>query len=502
MNDTTVAADWTARARALPLEVRPLIDGRWIESRSDEHHPNINPATEETLIEVGAGSAHDVDLAVRSAQQAFRDGRWSRTSPQTRRDVLMRLHDLFVEHRDELALLDSLDVGKPIAQALSEVEMACGYLRFAAEACDKLVDNVIPSHPELLALNVREPIGVVGAILPWNFPMVVVALKIAPALASGNCVVLKPSELSPLSATRIGALALEAGLPPAVLNVVPGTGQTVGRAIAEHPLIDMITFTGSTATGRALMQSVGCSSLKKVLLECGGKSPHIVFADAPDLEAVANDVVEQITWNQGQVCVAGSRLLVESAIHEALVERVVKKMAAIQPGDPLDPATTYGPLVSADHLRKVMGYVEAAESCGARLRTGGHRYERRGYFMAPTVFDRVRDDQAIAREEIFGPVLSVMTFDGAAQALEIAHRVDYGLSARIWTGNVATAYALARHLRAGEVTVNATCATVPGVGAASATEPFGQSGFGVEGGLEGVRQYTRLKAIHINLPPL
>lgn len=500
---TTVNTDceqWSRRARGLRLETRPLIDGVFGESRSGSRYNNVNPATEETLVEAYAGSAEDVNEAVSRARRAFRDGRWSGLSPQERAEALLKLTHLFLENREELALLDSLDVGKPISQALGEVDMACGYLKFAAESCDKLLDDVIPSPRSMLVLNVREPVGVVGAILPWNFPMVVVALKIAPALAVGNSVVVKPSELSPLSALRIGALALQAGIPAGVLNVVPGLAATVGRAMAEHGGIDMLTFTGSTATGKVLMQSAGRSNLKKVLLECGGKSPHIVFADASDLDAAAADVVEQITWNQGQVCVAGSRLLVEASIEEELVRRVVERMRAIRPNDPLDPSTTFGPLVSADHLRKVTGYIDSAQTSGARLRAGGRRLERRGYFLEPTVFDHVRPDTPIASEEIFGPVLSVLTFDTAAEAIELAHSVEYGLSARIWTRDTGLGYQLARELRAGEVTINAGVPSAPGVGAAAATEPFGHSGFGVEGGLEGVRQYTRLKSIHLNLP--
>jgi acyl-CoA reductase-like NAD-dependent aldehyde dehydrogenase len=493
-------ATWAAKANKVRLETRPLIDGVFVESASPDRYPDINPATEAVLVEACPGSPQDVDAAVKSARQAFIDGRWSRLPPQARRDVLMRLVQLFLEHREELALLDCLDVGKPIAQALGEVDMACGYLRFAAEACDKMSDVVLPSQPSLLALNVREPVGVVGAILPWNFPMVVAAYKIAPALACGNSVVLKPSELSPLSALRIGELALQAGVPPGVLNVVPGVGVTVGRAMAEHSDLDMLTFTGSTATGKALMLAAGRSNLKKLMLECGGKSPHIVLADAGDLDAVANDVVEQITWNQGQVCVAGSRLLVQAPIHAALVKRVIERMAAIRSGDPLNPATTFGPLVSREHLAKVTGYVEAATAAGLRLAVGGQRLNRKGFYMEPTVFDDVQVDQSIAREEIFGPVLAVIPFETLDDALSIAHSVCYGLSARIWTRDVASGYAMARRLRAGEVTVNAAPPSGPGVGPSSAVEPFGQSGFGIEGGLEGLRQYTRCKAIHINLP--
>jgi acyl-CoA reductase-like NAD-dependent aldehyde dehydrogenase len=496
----TTTADWAARARKIAPETRPLIDGTFVESRSTLRYPNINPATEETFVEITEGCSEDLHAAVVSARHAFADGRWSRLAPQTRGSILSKLVQLVIEHGEELALLESLNVGKPITQALSEVEMACSYLKFAAEACDKLLDDSLPSHPSVLALNVREPVGVVGAILPWNFPMVVVALKIAPALASGNSIIVKPSELSPLSALRIGALALEAGVPPGVLNIVPGTGSTVGRAMSVHPDIDMLTFTGSTATGKVLMQSSAQSNLKKVLLECGGKSPHIVFADAPALDTVAADVVEQITWNLGQVCVAGSRLLVQEEVHEALASRVAEKMAAIRPDDPLNPATTHGPRVSAEQLRKVTSYIQSAQAHGARLRGGGKRLERRGYFVAPTVFDDVRPEMPIAREEVFGPVLSVLRFRTMDEAMEIANSVDYGLSARIWTRDVATGYMLARRLKAGEVTINAATPSGFGVGAASATEPFGQSGFGVEGGLEGLRQYTRCRAIHINLP--
>ncbi|MGH3426484.1 MAG: aldehyde dehydrogenase family protein, partial [Mycobacteriales bacterium] len=413
--------DWRTVARTLSLETRPFIDGAFVESTSPERILDINPATESLLVSMPAGSVEDVDAAVKAGRRAFVDGRWSRLAPQARRDVLVRFERLFCEHRNELALLDCLDVGKPITQALAEVEMACGYLRFAAEACDKLSNDLFPSDPRLLAFNVLEPVGVVGAIVPWNFPMVVVALKIAPALACGNSVVLKPSELSPLSALRIAALALEAGLPPGILNIVPGAGAPVGRAIAEHPDVDMLTFTGSTATGLALLRATGASTLKKLVLECGGKSPHIVFEDASDLDVVADDVVEQITWNQGQVCIASSRLLVQCSIHAQLVERVVTRMRRIQPGDPMDPATTFGPLVSRAQLDKVAGYVNAARRAGVRLLTGGSRPERKGFYFEPTVFDEVAPEQKIAREEIFGPVLSTFTFKTPEEAVRIAN---------------------------------------------------------------------------------
>jgi acyl-CoA reductase-like NAD-dependent aldehyde dehydrogenase len=491
---------WQAAAARIKPDPRLLIDGRLVASQASEYHASVNPATEDILTQVPCGVPEDVDRAVESARAAFRDGRWSRKAPQERREILLRLVQLFLEHRAELALLDSLDVGKPISQALSEVDMACDYIRFAAEACDKIADDVLPSHPEILALNVREPVGVVGAILPWNFPMVVVALKLGPALATGNSIILKPSELSPLSAVRIGLLALEAGVPEGVVNIVQGLGSTVGRRLAEHPDIDMLTFTGSTRTGQALLEACGRSTIKKMILECGGKSPHIVFADSPDLDAVADDIVEQTTWNQGQVCIASTRLIVEERVHEALLGKIIERMEALQPGDPLDPATTYGPLASQQHLGKVIACIDGAISSGAVLRSGGKRFERQGFYVQPTVFDGAAADMALTQEEIFGPVLSVTAFRTSEEALGLAHCVPYGLAARIWTSDLARGYALARTLRAGEVTVNAGPPRVAGVGAGASSEPFGQSGFGVEGGLDGLRQYTRRKAIHINLP--
>jgi acyl-CoA reductase-like NAD-dependent aldehyde dehydrogenase len=492
--------NWREMADSLHLSVQPFVDGRWIDSCSPERYTKINPATGEVLIEPPRGCAEDVHAAVRSARRAFDDGRWSEVSPQSRRKVLSRLADLFEQHGKELALLDCIDVGKPISQALGDVALSSSYLRFAAEACDKLTDDLLVSHPKVLALNVHEPVGVVGAILPWNFPMAVAAIKLAAALAAGNSLVLKPSELSPLSAMKIADLAGQAGLPPGVLNIVPGTGDTVGQALAEHPDVDMLTFTGSTRTGRALLAASGRSNLKKLLLECGGKSPTVVFADDLDLDVIAADVVQLITWNQGQLCVAGSRLLVESKIESELTDRIIARMAAIRPGDPLDPNTEFGPLVSEAQLARVRAFIDTATTAGATLRLGGRQLHRRGFYIEPTVFDHVRPDMQIAREEVFGPVLTVFGFHTLEEAVSLAHSVSYGLSARIWTRDLAKAYSLSRRLRVGEVTVASGQLQDLGVGPAAATEPFGHSGFGVEGGFAGLRQYTRRKAIHINFP--
>jgi acyl-CoA reductase-like NAD-dependent aldehyde dehydrogenase len=489
---------WLEKAATLRFETRPLLDGRFVRSQHPTPFDLVNPALEDQIAEVGEGGGGDIDVAVASAQRAFADGRWSQLAPRVRAATLVRLTELCDYHREELALLDCLNAGKPISQALQEVDAANEYFRFAAEACDKTPNEMLPSAESAIALSVYEPVGVVGAILPWNFPLMVAALKIAPALAVGNCIVVKPSELTPLSALRLGELALEAGVPPGVLNIVPGLGRTAGQALAEHADVDLITFTGSTAIGRTVMQAASGSNLKRVLLECGGKSPQIVFADA-NLDDAAQDIVQQITWNQGQVCIASSRALVHRDVCDELTERVVALMANVRPGDTLDPETRYGPLVSHGHMNKVLQTIEGAKRAGLRMRTGGGRLLRRGCFVAPTVFDDVPGDAALAQEEAFGPVLAITPFETPQQAIRLANATQYGLSARIWSGDLALCYQLARRLRVGAVSINAAPPRFD-PGPALAAEPDKQSGFGIEGGLAGMRQFQRCKSIQFNLP--
>ncbi|MFO1265468.1 MAG: aldehyde dehydrogenase [Rubrivivax sp.] len=458
----------------------------------------ISPIDGRRLAAVAAGDAADIDAAVAAARASFERGDWSRQPPAARKRVLQKFADLVAVHREELALLETLDMGKPIRDSLAvDVPATVRTLRWYAEAIDKIYDEVAPTGPGALALITREPVGVVGAIVPWNFPMIMAAWKIAPVLAAGNSLVLKPSEKSPLSALRLGELALEAGLPPGVFNVVPGYGHTAGKALALHMDVDCIAFTGSTATGKQIMQYAGASNLKRVGLECGGKSPNIIMADCPDLERAAAAAAAAIFFNQGEMCSAGSRLLVDERIKDELLEKVLHAARAFEPGDPLDPRTRLGAIVDETQLRRVLGYIEAGRADGARLATGGRRVREQsgGYFVEPTVFDAVTPRMRIAGEEIFGPVLATLSFRGPEQALAIANDVIYGLAAAVWTRDVTTAHRMARGLRAGMVYVN--CYDADDI-----TVPFGgfkQSGIGRDKSLHAFDKYTELKTTWIDL---
>jgi acyl-CoA reductase-like NAD-dependent aldehyde dehydrogenase len=366
-----------------------------------------------------------------------------------------------------------------------------------AEAVDKLIDGVIPNDPSALVLNLREPVGVVGAITPWNFPAYIGITKIVPALAVGNSVVLKPSEIASLSCLRLGQIAAEAEIPAGVVNVVPGLGSAAGASLAAHMDVDLLTFTGSTATGKRLLELSGQSNMKRLILECGGKSSHIVFEDIEDLDAVAEAIVGSITFNSGQVCIAGSRLLVAHSIHDALVEHVVARAAAIRAGDPLDEATSFGPLASTAQFARVQAYVESGHAEGAVAALDGSPPPGSpgGCCWLPTVFTSVGPGMRIAREEIFGPVLSTMAFGSEAEAIALANSTIYGLVAGVWTRDLARSLRLARKLRAGAVTVGARPGSARVDATAGAFEPYGQSGLGIEGGLEGLRSFTRLKSV-------
>ncbi|WP_051496403.1 aldehyde dehydrogenase [Halomonas sp. BC04] len=482
-------------AAGLDFESRAFIDDAFVDAVSGDTFASINPASGETLARVASCDAPDAERAVAVARAAFAGGDWSRLAPGKRKKILLRLADLMEANKHELALIDTLDMGKPVKSSLGDMAGAIACIRYQAECIDKLYGEVAPTGEESLALVLREPIGVVAAIVPWNFPLMMTAWKIAPALAAGNSVILKPSEKSPLSALRLAQLAHEAGMPRGTFQVLPGFGQTVGKALALSMEVDCLAFTGSTAVGKQLMQYAGQSNLKRVYLECGGKSPNLVFADCKELDKVASHAAAAIFHNQGEVCIAGSRLLVENAIREEFVERVLKAAEGMQPGDPLDPESFMGAIVDETQHRRILDFIRQGVEEGARLRTGGQALDGPGLFIPPTVFDGVTPQMTIGREEIFGPVLAVFGFDSEEEAVAMANDTPYGLAAGLWSQDIDRIMRVTRRLQSGQVFVNNWAG-------GDQTMPFGgvkQSGNGRDKSHHSLEEYSNLKSVWMTL---
>ncbi len=492
------APDWHAAAKNLRIDGRAVIAGQRCCALSGQTFDSLSPIDGRTLAAVARGQGADIDAAVASARQAFDDKRWAGQAPAARKKVLQRFAEKILAARDELALLETLDMGKPIRYSLAvDVGATARCIAWYAEAVDKVYDEIAPTSRSALALIQREPMGVVGAIVPWNYPMIMSAWKLGPALAMGNSVVLKPSEKSPLTGLRLAELALEAGLPEGVFNVVPGYGHEAGEALALHMDVVAIGFTGSTRVGRMMLEYAGRSNLKRVYNELGGKSAFLVFNDFADIERAAQTVAGSMFFNQGESCNAPSRVLVQRNIADRFVELIAAQAPKYQPGDPLNPTTEMGAIVDQTQLTTVLGYIEAGRLEGARLACGGAqvRAETGGYFVQPTVFDSVTNQMRIAREEIFGPVMSVIRFDTEAEAVALANNSAYGLQASVWSDNINRAHRVARELRAGTVHVNQYDED-------DITVPFGgykQSGNGRDKSLHAFDKYTELKTTWIRI---
>lgn len=486
MTDLLTRAEYAAIAEGLTLPRTAFIDGKFHPGKGATF-PTVNPATGDALAQIVSATSDDVDLAVSKAREAFDQGHWATMHPSDRKDLLIRLCKLMTRNRRELAVMESLDSGKPIRDC-EEIDLpeSINCIKWHAETADKIYDQVAPAQDDAMGLIVREPIGVVACVLPWNFPLLMLAWKIGPALAAGNSVIVKPAEQTTLTALRMAELAMEAGLPRGVLQVLPGDGPTVGEPLGRHEDVDMVSFTGSTETGRRFLQYAAESNLKKVVLECGGKNPAVVLKDAENLDHVAEHVVNAAFWNMGENCTANSRLIVHADVKVALLERVFARVRDWKTGDPLDPSNHLGALVDGEHCAKVTAYL------GGEALIGG---DADGPFVAPTIYEVSKDDPR-AREEIFGPVLSVITVASDDEAIELANDTKYGLQASVFTANTRKAIRAARAIKAGTVTVNC-------YGEGSAATPFGGyglSGFGGrDNGMAAHDQFTEIKTIWIDL---
>jgi aldehyde dehydrogenase (NAD+) len=475
-------------------QTKMLIDGEWVDSVSGKTFDTINPATEEVISSVAEGDAADIDLAVKAARKAFESGPWATMDARDRGKLLNKLADLVEDNFDELAALETLDNGKPINDSrAADIPLVIDCFRYYAGWADKIHGQTIPVRGNFFTYTTREPVGVCGQIIPWNFPQLMVAWKWGPALAAGCTIVMKPAEQTPLSCLRLGELAMEAGFPPGVINIVPGYGETAGAALVAHPGVDKIAFTGEDKTAQIIMREAS-KTLKRLTFELGGKSPNVIFADA-DLDAAVAGAEFGLFFNQGQCCCAGSRVFVEEPVKEEFVEKLVSRAAERKLGNPFESSTTQGPQVDQAQMDKILSYIEKGKNAGAACITGGERQGDKGFFVQPTVFDNVTDDMSIATDEIFGPVMSILSFDDEKEIIERSNSTQFGLAAAVWTRDIAKAHKYAKSVRAGTIWVN--CYNVFDAGA-----PFGgfkQSGMGRELGEAGLHNYTEMKTVTVSL---
>jgi acyl-CoA reductase-like NAD-dependent aldehyde dehydrogenase len=492
------AEDYRTQIAQVSYRNQAFINGKFAAAASGKTFDCISPIDGKVLTKVAECDKEDVELAVKAARATFEKGTWSQMAPAQRKRILLKWVALIEKHRDELALLETLDVGKPISISLSgDITSALRCLQWYAETADKIYDELAPARPDSISMITREPIGVVGAVVPWNFPLLMASWKLGPALATGNSVILKPAEQSPLTALRVAELAAEAGLPAGVLNVLPGFGETAGQALGRHMDVDMIAFTGSTEVGKYFLRYAGESNMKHVSLETGGKSPNIVFGDVADINHAAATAAAGVFYNSGQVCTAATRIIVQEKIKDQFVELVAKHADKWRPKDPLDPKTSMGSMVDEGQMDRVLGYIDIGRKEGAKVAFGGERARRNtgGFYVEPTIFDDVKNSMRVAQEEIFGPVVVTIPFKDDEEAVKIANDTIYGLQASLWTRDITRAHKVARSLRAGTVNINST-------DGGDITAPFGgykQSGIGRDKSLHALEKYQQIKHTYIQL---